>query len=80
MGYLYQEGIGVKKNYAKAAKLYEMAAKDGYPQAQSCLGFMYQNGIGVPKDYKLALKYYKDRAKKQQALDTPYSAMKGYGL
>ena len=36
-----------KGNYQEALKWYTMAAKNGYPDAQSELGFMYLNGEGT---------------------------------
>lgn len=59
LGYCYDQGIGVKKNYSKAFKLYKDAAHSGLPDAQWNLALFYENGIGCRKDLKEAFKWYK---------------------
>ncbi|MHB8370669.1 MAG: caspase family protein, partial [Leptospirales bacterium] len=51
LGFLYNGGQGVPKDYGKAAHWYRLAARQGYADAQFNLGILYDNGHGVPKDY-----------------------------
>ena len=43
-------GIGVKRDFAKAFKWYEAAAKSGNVNAQYSLSLLYFNGHGVNRD------------------------------
>ena len=62
MGYMYQYGQGVEKDYSEAVKWYKKAADQGYAGAQCNLGVMYENGYGVEKDYSEAAKWYRKAA------------------
>eukprot|EP00815_Leptocylindrus_aporus_P010424 CAMPEP_0116062674 /NCGR_PEP_ID=MMETSP0322-20121206/7922_1 /TAXON_ID=163516 /ORGANISM="Leptocylindrus danicus var. apora, Strain B651" /LENGTH=156 /DNA_ID=CAMNT_0003548071 /DNA_START=58 /DNA_END=528 /DNA_ORIENTATION=- len=44
LGYMYQYGDGVTKNYSTAVEWYRKAAEQGYAIAQACLGNMYRFG------------------------------------
>lgn len=57
-GYNYYNGIGVKRDYAKAVECYTKAANMGFANAQSNLGLCYENGYGVPQSYSEAVKWY----------------------
>lgn len=54
MGLLYQEGIGVKRNFAMAAKYFQKAAEQNHTGAINSLGVYHRFGIGVKKDEKKA--------------------------
>jgi hypothetical protein len=54
LGYLYENGYGVRLNYSSAATWYRKAADQGEVGAQERLGVMYEDGRGVPQDYVLA--------------------------
>lgn len=54
----YDNGQGVKEDYAKAFELYLIAANLSYNLAQYEVGRHYQNGWGVEKNPKLAFEYY----------------------
>ncbi len=54
LGFLYQNGIGVPQDFAKAVELYQKAARQGNAAAQNNLGMMYEQGTGVPEDLVLA--------------------------
>ena len=58
LGFLYQNGQGVKQNYQKAAELFQKACDGG--EARGCfgLGFLYQNGQGVGQNFSTAKQYY----------------------
>ena len=55
MAFMYDEGLGVKKDAKKAFALYqEVARESGNTFAQAKLGEMYLHGTGVKQDCKKA--------------------------
>uniref|UniRef100_UPI000B2125D2 tetratricopeptide repeat protein n=1 Tax=Aliarcobacter skirrowii TaxID=28200 RepID=UPI000B2125D2 len=54
LGFMYDNGYGVKQDYKKAIEWWEKAATQGYIDAQNNLGVMYERGQGVKQDYKKA--------------------------
>lgn len=65
LGYLYEKGIGVERDYAKALFLYNKAAKQGFASAQHHLGVMYENGQGVDQNYTKAFEWYSKAANQE---------------
>ena len=63
VGYLYETGQGVTRNYVTAAQWYHKAAEQGNTIAQSQLGNMYRLGKGVPQNYILAYMWFDLAAK-----------------
>ena len=59
LGVIYENGLGIKKDYKKAARYYWEASQSDIPEAQIKLGKMYQDGRGVKRNYNGALKWYK---------------------
>lgn len=59
LGWLYQTGRGVTRNYKTAIAWYRLAAEQGNAQAQFRLGWMYQTGHGVARDYEAAIAWYR---------------------
>lgn len=57
LGICYQNGLGVQKDYAEAAKWFRKAAEQNDSLSQSTLGIFYELGRGVPKDYVEAYKW-----------------------
>ncbi len=55
---MYDNGLGVPQDYARAVKWFRKAAEQGQALAQSNLGFMYYEGRGVPQDYAQAHMWY----------------------
>ena len=51
IGYMYQNGLGVPRNYAVAAGWLNQAAWQGAPTAQFLLGLLFDKGFGVPQDW-----------------------------
>lgn len=47
-----------RKDYLEAARLYRLAANQGFPDAQYNLGVLYESGAGVEKDQALARSWY----------------------
>jgi TPR repeat protein len=72
IGSMYENGSGVKQDYAEAAKWYRKAAERGEARAQYNLGIMNQNGWGVPQDYTEAVKWYR-KAAMQGAASAQYN-------
>ena len=58
LGYMYQNGQGVKQDYFKAFEWYQKAAEQGLAPAQYNLGVMYASGRGVRQNYTKAKEYF----------------------
>jgi TPR repeat protein len=52
---LYEQGLGVPKDDAKAVSLYRAAADAGTPQAQLELAQRHVTGTGVPRNWLQAI-------------------------
>ena len=59
LGYLYREGLGVKKDPTQAFYWYKKAAEQNQPHAEFNLGQMYNQGEGVAKNNELAKYWYR---------------------
>ncbi len=57
LGRMYDLGVGVPQNDAKAAAWYKPAARKGNPYAQGNLAVLYATGRGVEQDLVLAYMY-----------------------
>lgn len=57
-----QAGLGVPKDFAKAAAWYRIGAEKGVAFAQRRLGLLYLNGDGVPQDYVEAIMWLRKAA------------------
>ncbi len=55
---MYQNGLGVVANEAKAVEYMRAAAQQGHPVAQHGLGFMYMEGECVEKNAEQAVKWF----------------------
>ncbi len=69
VGEIYERGLGVEPDYAKAAQWYTAAAEGGSKRAQINLGHLYEKGLGVPADAKLALDWYRRAAGRDTAIE-----------
>jgi TPR repeat protein len=58
LGYVFQAGQGVPRDYKTALKWYRLSAEQGFSDAYNNLDAMYEKGLGVPQDYKIAVKWY----------------------
>ena len=58
LGWLYECGLGGKKDIQTACRLYRRAAKNGHADAQRALGYCYEKGLCLPKNYAKARKWY----------------------
>ena len=64
LGVMYANGLGVSRDYAKAAHWYRKAAEQGDGWAQTNLGLMYRHGQGVSKDEAKAAYWYRKAAER----------------
>lgn len=62
IGWLYENGFGVKQDYTEALNWFRKAASGGYAEAQNNIGWVYQNGWGVKQDYVEAMTWYRKAA------------------
>jgi TPR repeat protein len=58
VGFMYQNNMGVAKDYTKAREYYSKACNDDSSFSCNNLGTLYQDGLGVPRDYAQALKLF----------------------
>ena len=58
LGYLYEKGLGGKKEIQTAYRLYRRAAQNGHADAQRALGYLYEKGLGLPQNHAKARKWY----------------------
>jgi TPR repeat protein len=58
LGWMYEHGQGVDKDYAKARVRYQKAADVGHPDAMNDLGLLYAKGLGGAQDYGKAREWY----------------------
>jgi uncharacterized protein len=72
LGWMYENGRGVPKDYAQAAAWYRKAADRGDAYGQNALGWMYENGRGVPKDYAQAAAWYRKAADQGNVIAQAY--------
>jgi hypothetical protein len=59
LGYSYESGQGVIKDYSHAAKLYSRACNTNWPHGCFDVGALYENGTGVTKSYARAAALYR---------------------
>ena len=62
LGFMYEQGYGVKQDYQQAVSWYRKAAEAGNAAGMTSLGFMYHNGWGVDRDYNQAVTWYRKSA------------------
>ena len=65
LGRMYQEGLGVDKNYTLAFDNYLKAAKLDIPNAQAQVAHLYSSGKGTGQDYKKAFDWLKKAARNE---------------
>lgn len=83
LGYFYEKGQGVAKNYKKAIYWYQMGANNKETTAYNNLAYMYQNGLGVQKDEQRAVELLKiaaDKDNDKAQLNLAIAYKKGIGI
>ncbi|MBX3538334.1 MAG: sel1 repeat family protein [Chelatococcus sp.] len=66
LGELTNQGLGIRRDFTKAAEWYKLADAQGDPNASFALAMMVLAGRGVPKDEMAALGYLEKAAKAGQ--------------
>jgi hypothetical protein len=59
LGFMYEGGLGVRRNRRLARSWYEKSAASGYASAQLNLGILLANLPGQKRDLKRAIKLYR---------------------
>jgi TPR repeat protein len=67
LGWMYDQGDGVRKDAIEAVKWYRLAAEQGGDDAQYNLGWMYDQGKGVGQNPAEAAKWYRRAAQQGNA-------------
>ena len=67
-GMRFQEGLGCKQSYERAAQWFQKAALQGQPDAQGALADLCLEGRGVPQNYKRAVALYRQSAEQGHPL------------
>jgi TPR repeat protein len=62
LGFCYENGLEVKKDYAEALKWFHKAVDQNYAEAQRNLGWCYYSGHGVKRDYAEAVRWFQKAA------------------
>ena len=62
LGWMYEHGEGLVRDYHAALDWYLKAAKKGNAGAEYRLGWMYEQGKGVTPIYEMALRWYRKAA------------------
>lgn len=79
----YDEGTGVARSAAEAAKWREMAAYGGLARAQSEMGYCYEYGQGVVRNIHEAVRWYRiasEQGDAQAKNNLAYCYQKGRGV
>ena len=83
LGFCYDDGRGVRKDYGEAVKWYRKAAELGNAVAQWSLGSCYANGRGVAKDEVEAVAWYRraaDQGNEVAQYDLGFCCATGQGV
>jgi TPR repeat protein len=59
MGRIYQEAVGVRRDYGEAREWYLKAVRAGSADAMYSIGVLHYNGWGVPRDPAEAIRWYR---------------------
>ncbi|KAF9966900.1 hypothetical protein BGZ73_000810, partial [Actinomortierella ambigua] len=83
LGWMYQNGHGVKRDYGQAALWYHLSARQGNALAQFNIGWMYHHGHGIVQSYADAVAWYRKSADQSNASAQEMLGMmyqNGYGV
>lgn len=68
LGYIYENGDDVKRDYRRAIRYIKEAADSGYSNAQVEIGYLYEMGKGVSADEVTAAGWYKKAAEQNNMI------------
>ncbi|KAG0204684.1 hypothetical protein BGX28_003433 [Mortierella sp. GBA30] len=82
IGYLYDDGRELERDYNRAIEWYLRAIEAGASIASLRIGYLYQKGLGVEQDYVKAVEWYlkardDGRAEAMVAIDALYDDCRG---
>jgi TPR repeat protein len=83
LGWLYQEGQGVRRNSQQARQWWEKAAAAGSMKAMTNLGVLYESGKDVSQDYQQARQWWEKAAAAEDVYAMRYLGKlyaKGHGV
>lgn len=64
VGFMYNHGLGVRRDYGQALRWYRTSAEQGNALANNNLGWMYDNGWGVQHSDQQAVRLYREAAER----------------
>jgi TPR repeat protein len=67
IGWLFQNGLGVKQDYTEAMQWYRKAADQEFANGQQNVAWLLQNGLGVRQNYAAAMQWYRKAAEQNNA-------------
>jgi len=67
LGWIFQNGEGVRQDYAESARWYAKAAEKGNPDAQYAIGSYFLYGTGVGRDTAQAAAWFRKSAEQGKA-------------
>jgi len=59
VGEIYEKGLGIPPDPARAMVWYQKAADQGYPRALTNLAYLYEKGLGVERNPQKAMNLYR---------------------
>jgi hypothetical protein len=59
VGEIYEKGLGIPPDHARAATWYQKAADQGYARALTNLAYLYEKGLGVEKNPQKAFELHR---------------------
>ena len=71
LGFMYEDGLGVRQNYLLAMNWYRQAADSGLAQAQHNMGMLYHHGYGVAQNLPEAFRWF-TKAAAQELAESEY--------
>ncbi len=72
LGWIYERGIGVAQDFAKAREWYAKAMANGNADALARMGLLYEFGLGVEKSFDKAAEYYQRAIREDNASGYAY--------
>ncbi|NBQ65468.1 MAG: sel1 repeat family protein [Verrucomicrobia bacterium] len=68
LGWCYFDGLGIDKDYKKAASWFQKAADQNNPWGELNLAICFKEGKGVPKNLLKAFEYFSKTGKRKSSI------------